>query len=156
MIKKHEAKRNYEEPCSIMFACSGQRASVTDICQGRPGKKKLLPAAILVFLLMAIPTIGAEIDGQWVGTINRSNGTKLEMRYRFRAEGTRLIGLIETRNGGGPISEGKIEGTSIEFKIVTNGLNIINNGVLSGDEIHLTETIGTEKTKFVLKRVKYE
>jgi hypothetical protein len=118
--------------------------------------RKILTPTIIV-LLLAVPAHCAEIDGQWVGTMNRADGTKLEMRYRFRAEGERLIGLIESRLGGGPISEGKIDGKTIEYKIViAGGLTIINVGTLSGDEIHLTETIGMEKTKFVLKRIKYD
>jgi len=110
----------------------------------------------IMFLFIAIPVMCAEIDGQWVGAINRADGSKLEMRYRFKAEGNTLIGLLETRLGGGQISGGKIDGNAIEFKIIANGLNIINNGTLTGDEIHLTETNGTQKTKFVLKRVKYD
>ena len=60
--------------------------------------KKLVMAAVMV-LLIAIPVICAEIDGQWVGVVNDQNGKELEFRYRFRAEGTTLIGLIESRLG---------------------------------------------------------
>ena len=106
--------------------------------------------------LLAIPVVCAEIDGQWVGTIKRADGSKLDMRYRFKAEGNTLIGLLESRLGNGSISGGKIDGNTIEFRITANGLNITNTGTLSGDEIHLTETLGTQETKFVLKRVRYD
>lgn len=118
--------------------------------------KKSVSAVVVMFLFIAIPAVCDEIDGQWTGTISRADGSKLEMRYRFKAKGSTLIGLLETKLGGGAISEGKIDGISIEFKIVADGLYIINNGTLSGDEIYLTETLGTQKTKFVLKRVRYD
>jgi len=109
--------------------------------------------AIFVFLF-TIPVICAEIDGQWVGVVDGIDGKPLELNYRFKAEGTILIGLIESRLGGGPISDGIIEGNKIEFRLDAGEIIILNNGTLSGDEIHITQTIGTEKIKVVVKRVK--
>jgi len=110
---------------------------------------------IVVMFLFVIPVICTEIDGQWVGEVDGIDGKKLELNYRFRAEGTILIGLIESRLGGGPISEGKIDGKNIEFKLnAGEDIVIINNGTISGDEINITQTIGEEKIKVVLKRVK--
>jgi len=97
----------------------------------------------------------SEIDGQWVGTVDGLDGKPLELTYRFKAEGERLIGLIESRLGGGQISDGKIDGNNIEFRLdAGEDVVILNTGTLSGDEIQLTETIGTEIIKVVLKRVK--
>ena len=110
---------------------------------------------VVVMCLFAIPVICAEIDGQWTGVVDGMDGKKLELNYRFKAEGETLVGLIESRLGGGPISEGKIDGKNIEFKLnAGEDIVIINNGTLSGDEIHITQTIGQEKIKVVLKRVK--
>jgi hypothetical protein len=117
--------------------------------------KKIAMITVLVFLV-AIPAICAEIDGQWIGVVDGMDGKKLELKYRFKAEGKTLVGLIESRLGGGSISEGKIDGNKIEFKLNTGEIEIINNGILSGDVINLTETIGKEKVKVVLKRVKYD
>ena len=94
------------------------------------------------------------IDGQWVGVVDGMDGKPLELNYRFRAEGTRLIGLIESQLGGGQIQEGKIDGNNIEFKLDAGEFIIMNKGVLSGDEIHLTELIGEGEIKVILKRVK--
>jgi len=97
----------------------------------------------------------SEIDGLWTGVVDGLDGEKLELNYRFKAEGTRLIGLIESRLGGGPISEGKIDGENIEFKLhAGEDLIIINHGTLYGDEFHITQTIGEEKIKVILERVK--
>jgi len=96
----------------------------------------------------------AEIDGQWIGVVDGIDGKPLELNYRFKAEGEKLIGLIESRLGGGPISGGKIDGNSIEFTLNAGETIILNSGTLSGDEIHITETIGEETIKVILKRVK--
>jgi len=63
---------------------------------------------------------------------------------------------VESRLGNGLISEGNIDGKAIEFKFVAGGLAIVYDGTVSGDEIHMTETLGTQKTTFVLKRIKYD
>ena len=76
--------------------------------------KKMIMAATM--FLFAIPAICAEIDGQWVGETAGMDGKKLELKYRFKAEGETLIGLIESRLGGGPIAEGKIDGKNIELQ----------------------------------------
>ena len=96
------------------------------------------------------------INGQWTGAVDDPEGNIIEFRYRFRAEGSALIGLFETDGGTAQITEGKIEGNNIEFTLNMGTFTIINNGVLSGDEIHLTETINGGKIELILNRVKYD
>jgi len=74
--------------------------------------KKIALVTIGMFLLV-IPTICAEIDGQWIGVKDGPDGKKMELRYRFKAEGGTLIGLLESRLGGGTISGGRIDGNAI-------------------------------------------
>jgi len=101
--------------------------------------------------------VGHEIDGQWTSVVDGIDGKELKLNYRFRAEGENLIGLIESRLGGGPISEGKIDGKNVEFTLhAGEDIVIKSNGVVDGDEIHITQTIGEEEIKIVLKRVKYD
>jgi len=96
----------------------------------------------------------SEIDGQWVGEVDGMDGKPLELAYRFKAEGKTLIGLIESRLGGGQISNGKIDGNDIDFSLNTGEFIILNKGTVYGDEIHITQTVGEEMMKYVLKRVK--
>jgi len=116
--------------------------------------KKTGIAIAVVLVLFAVSAICAEIDGIWIGAVDGIDGKKLELNYRFKAEGNTLIGLIESRLGGGAISEGKIDGKNIEFKLNAGEVIIINSGTLSGDEIHMTQTVDKEKMDYVLKRVK--
>lgn len=118
----------------------------------RKSAMALVMAAVVMFLF-AIPAICADIDGQWVGTVTRADGQKLEMTYVFKIVDGKLLGLVESRLGNGSF-EGKIDGNVIEFKVKAGKVEIINNGTLSGEEIHLTETIGKDKAKFVLKRIR--
>jgi len=100
-------------------------------------------------------TESSGIDGQWTGAVDGMDGQPLGLSYRFRAEDTRLIGIIESKLGGGPISDGKIDGNNIEFWLnAGEGIIILNKGTLSGDEIHMTQTVGEVEMKYVLKRVK--
>lgn len=125
---------------------------------------KRLMAAMVVMFLFAIqaiydvdaalcqPSVEAnDIDGEWVGVVDGLDGKKLEVKYRFKAVKTQLLGVIESRLGKGQISEGKIDGKDIEFKLNTGEFIILNEGTLSGDEIHITQTVGGEKIKYVLK-----
>ena len=96
----------------------------------------------------------SEIDGQWVGVVEGMDRKPLELTYRFKTEGTRPIGLIESRLGGGQIQEGIIDGNNIEFKLNAGEFIILNKGVLSDDKIHLTETINDGEIKLVIGRIK--
>ena len=116
-------------------------------------KKLVRVIFVVMFPFIAISVFCAEVDGEWFGIKDGPDGETLAMRYRFKAEGNTLIGLIATRLGGGPISEGKIDGNSIEFKLVTPELTLMNNGKISGDELHLIETDGKIINEVILKRV---
>ena len=172
MNKKYRAKQNSEDPNCMIPARSYMLKTRKCNLQRRLGKNRIL-WEILYICIIGIVCHGCSydgevvqneisevnqkssgIDGQWTGFVDGMDGKPLELKYRFRAEGTRLIGLIESQLGGGQISDGKIAGNNIEFKLITSEFTILNNGTLSGDEIQLTETVGEEKIKVVLKRVK--
>jgi len=48
------------------------------------------------------------------------------------------------------------DGKDIVFKLNAGDFIILNKGTVSGDEIHITQTIDFTKTNVVLKRVKRE
>ena len=100
----------------------------------------------------SVNTQSSEIDGQWISTVEGVDGKELKLTYIFKADGTELFGTIDSRLGGGAISDGKIDGKNITFKLDAGAFTIINDGVLSDDEIQLTQTIGKQKINIVLKR----
>lgn len=170
MNKKYEAKCDFKKPRTIVLKHS-------DILENKEYNLPRLSGTsqfiwTLLLICITVISIGCSsgevqlsgiaeenlesfgINGQWIGVVDGMDGKPLELNYRFRAEGTRLIGLIESQLGGGPITNGKIDGNNIEFTLNAGEFIIINKGTLSGDEIHLTETIGDGEIKVVLKRVK--
>jgi hypothetical protein len=171
MNKKYVAKRSSEDAGVTISTCSDTWESS---CEGyfprRYNKNRVILGIVLICIIgiaggcsssemqqsekNPVNLESSEIDGQWVGVVDGMDGKPLELNYRFRAEGNRLLGLIESRLGGGPISDGKIDGKNIEFTLNAGDVVILNNGILSGEEIQLTETIDKEKIKVVLKRVK--
>ena len=95
----------------------------------------------------------AAIDGTWVGTVTGQDGNPLELTYVFEAVGNALMGTVSSTLGGGPFSEGKIDGNNISFVAKTDQFTIDTTGTLSGDVIELAEKIGNDTIKLTLKRV---
>jgi CubicO group peptidase (beta-lactamase class C family) len=95
----------------------------------------------------------AEINGAWVGIASGPEGKPLEITYVFEAAGDSLVGTVSTALGGGPFSEGKIEGNKISFVSKTDQFTIQTTGILSGDRIEITQTAGDQSQKFTVKRV---
>ena len=173
MNKKYRTKQNSEDPSCMISARSYMWKTLKNNLPRRPGRNRIFLGILLVCIvgitggcssdevnevkqseMSQVNQESSGIDGQWTGFVDGMDGKPLELKYRFRAEGTRLIGLIESQLGGGQISDGKIDGNNIEFKLITSEFTILNNGTLSGDEIQLTETVDEEEIKVVLKRVK--
>jgi CubicO group peptidase (beta-lactamase class C family) len=92
-------------------------------------------------------------DGTWVGEVKGPDGNPLEVTYVFEAFGKALLGTISTRLGGGPFSDGKIDGNNLSFVSKTDQLTLLTSGTLSGDVIHLTQKNGNEATQFTIKRI---
>jgi hypothetical protein len=55
--------------------------------------KRALLAVIWLFIC-AIPTICADIDGEWTGTVEGQDGNPLKLTYEFKAEGETLTGIV--------------------------------------------------------------
>ena len=95
-----------------------------------------------------------EIDGTWVGSTTGQDGNPMEVTYEFEAAGKDLIGTVSTKLGGGPFSEGKIDGNNFSFVVRTDQFTIFTSGVRTGDTIEITQKMGNDSSKFSVKRVK--
>jgi hypothetical protein len=78
----------------------------------------------------------------------------MEVIYIFEGMGETLIGTVSTRLGGGPFSEGKIEGNNISFAVRTDQYTINTSGTLSDDVINISQKNGNDITRFAVKRIK--
>ena len=92
-------------------------------------------------------------DGTWKGTTPGPDGKPLDVTYIFEVYDKTLVGTVTTTLGGGPFSEGKVDGNSFSFVVRTDQFTINTNGTLAGDVIQMTQKNADAVTKFSIKRV---
>jgi hypothetical protein len=90
----------------------------------------------------------------WIGTVNGPDGKPMDVTYIFEAMGETLFGTVSTKLGGGPFSEGKIEGKGISFVVRTDQFTINTTGTLSGDVINIAQKNGNDTAQFTIHRMK--
>ena len=106
--------------------------------------KKLLCACAA--LIMAFTTGSAlaatDVTGTWTGEFSGPNGGNgFQISFTFKQDGTKLTGTVQGAQGDPiAISEGKVDGDKISFKVSFNGMTITHEGTVNaaGDEIKLT------------------
>jgi hypothetical protein len=100
-------------------------------------------------LAVAVSSIGADLTGRWHGSVGNT-----ELGLNLKVEGKKLSGTIYTADGDGPISNGKISGSTFSFTYATNGLIVPYNGKFDGDQMELTMIYQEKESKGTLTRVK--
>lgn len=98
-------------------------------------------------------------EGNWEGEVPRGGGRVIEARFSFHAEGAVLKGTTYAVNDEFPIEKGKIDGTSISFRV--GGTQGDYSGTVGTDEIQMKVKYdggesGRQTLPFVLKRVRGE
>lgn len=99
--------------------------------------------------------------GKWVAQIPGRGGQTAETTFKFAVEGNKLTGMISGGQGDTPISDGKVSGNEISFKVTRsiqgNEITVVYKGKVERDEIKFARTIeGREgpPTEFTAKRAK--
>lgn len=107
--------------------------------------KKLL-FVMTILLVTAFGLMAADVSGKWVAeTPGRNGGPARQTTFTFKVDGSKLTGTVSAagRNGNmeSEISEGKIDGDNISFKVTrTMGDRTMTQeytGTVSGDSINL-------------------
>ena len=106
--------------------------------------KKLLCACAA--LIMAFTTVSAfaatDVTGTWTAEMKDADGGNgFQISFTFKQDGTKLTGTVQGAQGEPmAISEGKVDGDKISFKISFNGMTITHEGTINaaGNEIKLT------------------
>jgi hypothetical protein len=91
-------------------------------------------------------SFAADIDGKWTGQIQGRNGPQTQT-LMLKADGNSLTGSVEGGRGGPvQITDGKIDGGNVSFKVVRefqdNKITQEFKGTLSGGELKLTVSGG--------------
>jgi hypothetical protein len=93
--------------------------------------------------LSSVGAVAAAIDGKWTAETQGRNGTQT-VTLTLQSDGSGLTGnLAGSRGGSVAITEGKLDGTNVTFKVVRPGRDggtqtVVYSGTLSGDDLKLT------------------
>jgi hypothetical protein len=125
-------------------------------------KKLLFVLCAAIFTALgAVQVHAADVTGKWTADMQMpGGGDSMQLAFTFTQDGAALSGSVLGPQGDAmPISDGKIDGDKISFKVSFNGMTITHEGTINaaGDEIKLSSKSdsgdfpGMEMT---LKRVK--
>lgn len=114
--------------------------------------RRAMMAGTLILLLAAVAAAASNVDGSWQGNFSGPNGD-MTLTFKFKAQGTTLTGAVESQNGDIPISDGKIDGNKISFKVQVGDNTINHEGTISGDTIDLKTSGAFGDNSITLKRV---
>jgi hypothetical protein len=124
---------------------------------------KLRQVILVLSIIIAAMTIAwaADVTGKWVAQVPARGGETRETTFNFKVEGEKVTGSMSGLQGDVPISDGKISGDDISFKVKlsfnNNEVTLLFTGKVSGDEIKFTRTReggNNPGTEFTAKRAK--
>lgn len=112
--------------------------------------------------LLVFSAVAATIDGKWTGKVPTRDGGERDATYEFKTDGSTLTGKMSGMRGDQEISDGKVDGDKVSFKVkVTFGdrnIEMMYAGEVSGDDLTLTRKMetpnGPMETKLTAKRAK--
>jgi len=107
-------------------------------------KVKIL-LSVIVLALAAGAALAADVTGKWVASMPGRGGETMEVTFNFKVEGDVLTGSQSTQMGETAISEGKVAGDKISFKIKRefngNTRIMVYEGDVAGNEIKFKQTM---------------
>jgi lipopolysaccharide export system protein LptA len=105
---------------------------------------KTLLSIIMVLTLAAGLALAADVTGAWKASIPGRDGATMETTFNLKADGATLTGNVVTERGETAISDGKVTGDTISFKIKRefngNAMVMVYEGSVSGNEIKFKTT----------------
>jgi len=99
----------------------------------------------LLTALLAVGAFAADATGKWTGDVPGRGGQTRPQNMEFKVDGGALTGSVSGPNGSStPISDGKVDGDNITFKVVRefngNTIKQVYVGTISGDSINFKVT----------------
>src|SRR5262245_7396454 len=124
-------------------------------------KSRIVFLSVCFALSLLTIAWAADVTGKWVAQVPGREGQTRETTFTLKAEGTNLTGSQSGQQGDTPISDGKITGDEITFKVKLsrggNDITFVYKGKVAGDEIKFSRTRegGNQPAQeFVAKRAK--
>jgi len=117
--------------------------------------KKYLLSIITLVLFTALVVLAADIDGTWTSTNDNGRGPQTTT-LTLMSKGDAVMGKIDGGRGPNDISEGKVDGKNVSFKVVTEGKNGKQEkeykGTVSAGELKLQTTGKAGPVDMVFKK----
>jgi hypothetical protein len=113
--------------------------------------------ALLAFVMivgLATSAFASDVTGKWVGNVETPNGP-LELTYELKADGPTLTGTVASSMGSLPITDGKVAGDTITYKVTLENSVITHEATINpaGDEITIKATGDFGTSEYKVKRV---
>lgn len=101
---------------------------------------KIILSVCAAIILSAAPALAADVSGNWTAETQGPGGESMQLAFSFKQDGAALTGTVQAPQGDAiAISDGKVDGDKISFKVTFNGMTISHEGTINaaGDEIKL-------------------
>jgi hypothetical protein len=118
--------------------------------------KALMSIALICCFVVCLAATFADLSGKWSGMIKTPDGNDLELKYVFKVDGDQLTGTGQGDGEPAQISEGKVTGNDITFKVTSDDGKVFpHTGKYYADGDSIAMDIEVEGAKFhtTLKRV---
>jgi hypothetical protein len=111
--------------------------------------------AVVMTLGMAATAFASDVTGKWVGNVDTPNGP-IELTYEFKGSGETLSGTVASAMGSLPLTEVKVAGDVITYKVTIEGAGTISHEATvnpAGDEITIKATGEWGTSEYKVKKV---
>jgi hypothetical protein len=110
--------------------------------------------ALVMTIGMAASALAADATGKWVGSIETPNGP-IELTYDLKVDGEALSGTVASAMGSLPITDGKVAGDTLTYKVTIENSVITHEAKINdaGDEITIKATGDFGTSEYKVKRV---
>jgi hypothetical protein len=118
--------------------------------------KAFITTALICCFVVCLAATIADLSGKWTGTVRTPDGNDLQLNYVFKVDGDKLTGTGQGDGEPSPITEGKISGDDITFKVTNpEGKVFPHTGkyYAQGDSIAMDIEVDGAKFHSTLKRV---
>jgi hypothetical protein len=123
-------------------------------------KTLLCMCAAFMMVLGAGTARAVDVTGSWTAEMTTPNGDSFQLGFTFKQDGTALTGTVQGPQGDAiAISDGKVDGDKISFKVSFNGTTISHDGTVRADGSEIKLSTKSDSADFpgrdmTLKRVK--
>jgi hypothetical protein len=123
-------------------------------------KTLLCACAALLIALGTATAHAADVTGSWAAEMTTPDGSTFQLQFTFKQDAAVLTGTVQGPQGDAiAISDGKVDGDKLSFKVSFNGMTISHDGTVSadGDQIKLSTKSDSgdfPAREMTLKRVK--